>query len=122
MPCDYELDLERRRVLCRAWGVVTYDDAMATRRKFLSDPDFSPDFDQIYDGSEVTRLAISASETGLLAMDPVFSEKSRRAMVAPRRDTYDFGRMFKLYRGINAHKDQLQLFRTREEAEAWLDS
>ena len=109
-------------MLCRAWGVITYDEAMATRRKFLSDPNFSPDFDQIYDSRDVTRLAISASETGMLAMDAVFSAKSRRAMVAPRSDTYAFGRMFKIYRGINAHKDQLRLFRTMEEAEAWLAS
>ena len=93
MPCDCELDLDRRLVRCRAWGVVTYDEAMATRRKFLSDPNFSPDFDQIYDGRDVTRIAISASDTGKLAMDAVFSAKARRALVAPSRDTYDFGRM-----------------------------
>jgi hypothetical protein len=122
MPCDYVLDLERRRVLCRAWGVVTYDEAMATRRKFLSDPNFRPDFDQIYDGREVTRMAISASETGKLAMDAVFSQKSRRALVAPGGDTYDFGRMFRMYRSINAFKDQLRVFLTMEEAEAWLDN
>jgi len=122
MPCDYLLDLERRRVVCRAWGVVTYDEAMANRLKFISDPDFNPDFDQIYDGRDVTRVAISASETGQLAMDPVFSPKSRRALVAPTGDTYNFGRMFQIYRGINAHKDQLKLCRTLEEAEAWLDS
>lgn len=120
MPCDCELDLDRRLVRCRAWGVVTYDEAMATRRKFLSDPNFSPDFDQIYDGRDVTRIAISASDTGKLAMDAVFSAKARRALIAPSRDTYDFGRMLQIYRGINAHKDQLRLFRTIEEAEAWL--
>jgi len=120
MPCDCELDLDRRLVRCRAWGVVTYDETMATRRKFLSDPNFSPDFDQIYDGRDVTRIAISASDTGKLAMDAVFSAKARRALIAPSRDTYDFGRMLQIYRGINAHKDQLRLFRTIEEAEAWL--
>jgi len=38
MPCDYELDLERKWVRARAWGVVTYDDALANRKKFTSDP------------------------------------------------------------------------------------
>jgi hypothetical protein len=121
MPCDYELDLKRRRVLCRAWGVVTYDEALANRNNFLKDPDFSPDFDQLYDACGVTRLIISASETGMLAMDAVFNQKSRRALVAPRSDIYDFGRMFTLYRSINSYKDQIRLFRTREQAEAWLD-
>ena len=122
MPCDYVLDLERRWVRARAWGIVTYEEAMENRRKFQADPNFTPDFYQIYDGRNVTRIAISASETGLLAMDPVFSATSRRAMVAPHSETYNFGRMFQLYRGINAHKDQLKLFRSIEEAEAWLSS
>jgi hypothetical protein len=120
MPCDCELDLERRWVRARAWGVVTYEDAMATRRKFLGDPNFTPDFYQIYDARDVTRMAVSASETGLLAMDAVFSAKSRRALVAPHSETYSFGQMFKIYRGINAYKDQIKLFRSIEEAEAWL--
>jgi hypothetical protein len=122
MPCECVLDLERRWVRCRGWGVVTYEEAMATRCKFTSDPSFTPDFYQLYDGRDITRVAISASETGQLAMDAVFSAKSRRALVAPNRDTYDFGRMFQIYRGINAHKDQVRLFRTIEEAETWLSS
>ena len=44
MPCDAELDLERRWVRARAWGVVTYDDVLAARRKFMADPNFKPDF------------------------------------------------------------------------------
>lgn len=122
MPCDCELDLERRWVRCRAWGIVTYDEAIATRRKFTTDPNFSPDFNQIYDGRDVTRLAITASEIGLLACDDVFGPGSRRAMVAPRTDTYGFGRTFQLYRQINAGKEQIRLFRTIEEAEAWLST
>jgi hypothetical protein len=56
----------------------------------------------------------------MLAMDAVFSAKSRRALVAPHSETYGFGQMFKIYRGINAYKDQIKLFRSVEEAEAWL--
>ena len=50
MPCDCELDLERRWVRARAWGVVTYADALAGRKKFIERPRFSPDFRQLYDG------------------------------------------------------------------------
>jgi hypothetical protein len=122
MPCECELDLVKRWVRCRAWGIVTYDEGIAARRKFTSDPNFSPDFNQIYDAREVTRLAITAAEIGVLARDDVFGPGSRRAMVAPRTDTYSFGRTFQLYRQINAGKEQIKLFRTIEEAEAWLDS
>lgn len=122
MPCDYELDLQRRWIRCRAWGTVTFAEGIENRRRFTSDPNFSPDFHQIYDGSDVTRLIITASETGLLALDTIFSPKSRRAFVAPRSDTYSFARTFQLYRQINAGKDQIRLFRTIEDAEAWLES
>ena len=120
MPCDYEFNLDRRWLRCRAWGVVTFAEGMANRERFTSDPSFSPDFDQIYDGRDVTRVAITASETGILARDAVFSAKSRRAFVAPRTDTYSFARTFQLYRQINAGKENIRLFRTVEDAEAWL--
>jgi len=120
MPCDCELDPVRRWVRCRAWGVVTYNEGIATRCKFTSDPNFSPDFNQLYDFSDATRIGLTASEIGLLARDDVFGSGSRRAMVAPRTDTYGFGRTFQLYRQINAGKEQIKLFRTLEEAEAWL--
>jgi hypothetical protein len=112
----------RRWVRCRAWGIVTYEEGIATRRKFTSDPNFRPDFYQIYDARDVTRLAITASEIGLLARDDVFGPGSRRALVAPRTDTYGFGRTFQLYRQINRGKEQIRLFRSMEEAEAWLNS
>ena len=120
MPCDCELDLERRLVRACAWGNVTYDEVIAVRKKFTSDPNFKPDFNQIYDGRGVTRINITASEIGLLAMDDVFGPTSRRALIAPRSDTFGFGRTFQLYRQINAGKEQIKIFHTMEEAEAWL--
>ncbi len=120
MPIDYELDLQRRWIRSRAWGTVTFEEGMTHRRNFTCDPNFAPDFHQIIDGTGVTRLVVTASEIGLLARDTIFSPNSRRAFVAPRSDTYGFARTFQLYRQINAGKDQIRLFRTVEEAEAWL--
>ena len=120
MPCDCELDLERRWVRGRAWGVVTYDDAMEARRKFANNPNFTPDFFQIYDGSEVTRIALTASEVGALAAADVFGAGSLRAFVAPRRDTYDLARMFHMYRRLNSGQERIRIFRSMPEAEAWL--
>jgi hypothetical protein len=122
MPCDCELDLDRRWVRCRAWGAVTYDEAMATRHKFTSDPNFEPTFYQIYDATQVTRLTFTAVEIGLLAKDRVFAPGARQALVAPRSDTYGFGRTFQLYRQINGGKEQIKLFRSVQDAEAWLSS
>jgi hypothetical protein len=112
--------MERRWVRSRAWGVVTYAEAIAARRKFADDPRFTPSFHQIYDGREVTRIVLTVGEICVLAEETMFGPKSRRAFVAPRRDTYDLARTYKTYRELNAGKEQMRVFRTMEEAEAWL--
>jgi hypothetical protein len=122
MPCDCELDLERRWVRVWASGVLTYDEMMAARRKFTSHPNFSPDFYQLYDSRAVTRTTLTASEVAEAARANVFSSSSRRAVVAPGGETYGVARMFQIYRGLNAGAELIKVFRSIEEAEAWLAS
>jgi len=107
-------------VRARAWGVVTYAEALANRGKFMSDPGFRLDFHQLYDGREVTKLALTASEVGQLAIETVFGATSRRAFVTPTQETYGLMRLYQIYRAVNAGKEQIRLFRTMDEAEAWL--
>ena len=120
MPCDCVLDLERRWVKVTASGVLTYEEMMATRQKFTSDPNFSPDFYQLYDSRAVTRTTLTAIEVGKAAMANIFSSSSRRAVVAPGGETYGVARMFQIYRGLNAGTETIKVFRSIEEAEAWL--
>jgi len=120
MPCDCELDLNLRCVKVRAFGVLTLDEMMAARRKFTNDPDFRPDFYQLYDVSAVTRTTLTASEVGKLANATIFSPSSRRAVVAPGGETYGLARLFQIYRELNAGREPIKVFRSIEEAEAWL--
>ncbi len=120
MPCDCELDLTQRLVKAWAWGTVTHAEAMATRLKFSTNPDFRPDFNQVYDCLGVTLVSVNTIEIGLLARDHVFGLGSRRAFIGPRTDTFGFLRTFQLYRQINGAKEQIRLFPTMEAAEAWI--
>jgi len=120
MPSDCELDLERRWVKVTASGVLTYEDMVATRKKFSSNPNFRPDFYQIYDVRYVTRTTLTASQIGELAKAKIFNPSSRRAVVAPGGETYGLARMFQIYRGLNHGTEEIKLFRSVEEAEAWL--
>jgi hypothetical protein len=95
---------------------------MTVRGKFASHPSFTPDFSQIYDGRDITRITLTASEVGALAKDALFGPGSRRAFVAPHSDTYGAVRTFKIYREINAGKEEIQIFRSIEDAEAWLSA
>ena len=120
MPCDCELDLEHRCVRARGWGVLTFEEALATRHKFLSDPAFEPDFDQIYDGTAITRLPFTAAQVAELARADMFNERSRRAFVAPQSDTSGAVRLYQSYRKVNGGREKIRVFRTLAAAEAWL--
>ena len=122
MPCDCELDLARRWVRLRAWGVVTYDEVVASRRKFTTDPNFTPDFSELADAREVTRIAITTAQVGELAAAHIFGPRSRHAIVAPGRETYNTTRRYQIFREINGSEEQIRQFRSIEEAEAWLNS
>jgi hypothetical protein len=120
VPCDCELDLTRRLVNAFAWGTITYDEAVATRLKFTTHPSFKPDFDQIYDIRGVTRLNITAAQLQTLAASHLFGRGSRRAFVAPRSVTFSFARTFQLYRQFHRGEEQIKLFHSLEDAEAWI--
>jgi hypothetical protein len=120
MPCESEVDPERRLVKVRAWDVVTYAELMAARLKFTRDPAFDPDFFQLYDLSEVKRAPITEDQVRQLATDAVFSSGSRRAFVASSAFSYGLTRMFATYREINGGREQIELFRSVAAAEEWL--
>jgi hypothetical protein len=93
---------------------------MATRRKFAGDPNFKPDFFQLYDVRDVTRASLTASEVIELAKTPIFAPDARRACITTNGETYGIARMFQIYRELNGGNEQIRLFRSIEAAEAWL--
>ena len=44
----------------------------------------------------------------------------RAGALEAARETYELLRLYGIYRAVNAGKEQIRLFRTMEEAEAWL--
>ena len=120
MPCEYQIDGERRLVKVRAWGVFTHSEVMETRAKFTADPSFCRDFFQLYDMREVTDVPTSSDSVRELAIDHVFGPGSRRAVVATHPVAYGYSRMFATYREINGGKEEIRVFHTIGEAEGWL--
>jgi len=120
MPCEYELDLARRLVRLRAWGVVTYAEMTATRLGFSSEPVFTSDFSQLYDFRDVTRISVTGDEIRETAAYSHFSSGSRRAFVAPHNVVYGLARMFAIYREVSGGREQICVFRNLADAEAWL--
>lgn len=120
MPSAYEIDLKRRLVRSRAWGVLTHDDVMATRLEMERDPAFRPDFSQVYDFREVSPAAMSAARVRELAGYSTFGPGSRRAFVATHDVVYGLLRLYALEREALGGKERMAVFRSIEDAKAWL--
>ena len=119
VPASYKIDKDKRLVQMKAWGVLTFADAVAHRDKLLADPDFDPSFSQISDFTEVTQVAISADELRRLAGLEVFAPQARRAFIAPDDEKFGLGRMFVAHREQRGESG-IAVFRSMEEALLWL--
>lgn len=119
MPAFYKIDKERRLVLTTGSGVYTLADAVSHMDKLSNDPDFDPNFSQIVDFTQVTRIELSADEIRRLAQRTIFSASARRAFIAPDEVSFGIGRMFETLRSLEGEKG-IGVFRTLEEALDWV--
>jgi hypothetical protein len=120
MPSSYEIDVARRLVRARLWGVVTFADLKENRLRMLEDPAFRPDLSQLTDVSDATKIAMTADEIQEFARILPFAPEARRAIVVPNDATFGLARMFETYREAVVGNDPLRLFRNLKDAEEWL--
>jgi hypothetical protein len=118
MPAFYFIDKERRLVFSSGSGVLTLEDMLGHRSRLLKDPDFDPDFSQIFDFTNVTQVEIKSEDVLLLAETKVFSPKSHRAVIAGNDLVYGLSRMFEILRDTKGETG-VRVFRDRDEALAW---
>ncbi|HEV2196770.1 MAG TPA: hypothetical protein VGR55_14395 [Candidatus Acidoferrum sp.] len=111
MPEFYKIDKERRLILTTGSGVLTLADAVSHMDKLSKDQDFDPNFSQIVDFTQVTRIELSADDIRRLAQRTIFSPSSRRAFIAPDEVAFGIGRMFQILRGLEGEKG-IRVFRT----------
>ena len=120
MPWSYEIDPDHRLVRSRAWGVLTYDEITALRLRYTRDPAFQPDFSQLFDLREVTSISATLDQLQESASHAAFGPGTRRAFVATNPVPYAFSRMYEAYREFNGGQEQIEVFRSIEDAEKWL--
>ena len=119
MTVRYSIDKQRRLVLTKAEGCVTFDDVRRHQDRLLADPEFDASFDQLIDATSVTKVDISPDELRTVAHRHVFSLKSRRALVATKPDVFGVGRMMEIYQEDSGHTE-LEVFYSMDEALKWL--
>lgn len=127
MPIAYQIDVELRRVVATAHGTLTDADVFGYQHEVWSRADVAG-FDELVDMTRVDHVEIpmpSAERLRTLAatsaeMDAAGS--SRFAIVAPGDLAYGLGRMYGVYREIDQRsKKEVRVFRSLDEAVAWLD-
>jgi hypothetical protein len=118
MPATYWIDVARRLVLSRGWGVFTEQDLLGHFTTLSMDPAFRPTFSQLADLRHVEVAAVSKPFIRRHALEHLFSSSARRAIVVSSADHYELARIyaeFAQYASQNVH-----VFRDIHDAEEWL--
>ena len=118
MPTAFEIDVARRLVVCRCWGVLTSEDLVKHYRALGADPAFDPTFSQLGDLREVTAYDVDTRVLSSQALVATFAPSARRALVAPSDVGFGLSRMYGSY--AQSASQNLQVFRAMREAEQWL--
>ena len=125
MPITYTVDHERRRIHTRGVGVFTDDDVFGYQREIMARDDILG-YDEIVDMTNVIRIELPSFErvrdlAKLQAEVDPRHPPGRFAIVAPGDVPYMLGRLYKGIRAvIPGATREVGVFRTHEEAEAWL--
>jgi hypothetical protein len=118
MPASYRIDKSLGVVFTKGQGVLTGQDILTHRQRLREDPDFDPSYNQLIDLRDVIEFPVSGAEMPGIASYNIFSETSRRAIVAEKDANFGMARMYEMCGPTNP--DQLMVFRDMEAARRWL--
>ena len=121
MPLSFDIDKQRRLVTSTASGTVTYAEIAAHQVGLKNHPDFDPSFDQLIDGTGVTKVAVTVEEIRTVARQRIFASDSRQAFATSSDFAFGMARMFELYREASGSGRQVRVFNNLEAAQEWLD-
>jgi len=120
MPLSFVIDKQRRRVTSTASGVLSYSDIARHQERLRNDPDFDPNFDQLFDGTGVTNIALTVDEIRTVARQHIFTAGSSQAFATNSDFAYGMARMFEIYREASGAGRLVRVFDKLEEAQEWL--
>ncbi len=108
-------------MISTASGTVTYSEIAAHQVGLKNHPDFDPSFDQLIDGTAVTKVALTVDEIRTVARQRIFGPDSRQAIATSSDFAYGMARMFELYREASGSGRPVRVFNSLEPAQEWLD-
>jgi hypothetical protein len=119
MPADFYIDAKHGMVYSKATGVLDRAAVLDHMDRLSQHPEFRPEFNQLLDFRETTKVELTAEQVQVLAMRKIFSERSKRAFVVSSDLQYGLSRVFEAYRNLAGEKG-ITIFREMPGALSWL--
>lgn len=118
MPVLHFVDASNRLVITTCAGEVSREEVVESLKELRAHPDFRPDFGQLADLSEVSRLNLSFNDMEAIArLYNPFSNEGKRAMVVPVKGaTFGLTRMYQLL----VDHEHFEIFQSAHDAIVWL--
>lgn len=125
MATDFRYEPEQRLVVTCYWGEVSAADVAGIRRARERDGRLAAAAAHLVDATGVTRLELTAPETreaaGYVVGGPDGTTRLPTAIIAATDLVFGMSRMFGLRVEVLRQMEQVRVFRTWEEAAAWLN-
>ena len=119
MSVHYTIYREYRLVISVADGHLTFAQVREHQDRLLGDPDFDPSFNQLADFTTTTVFAVSVEEAKRIANRKIFSQTSKRALIAKQPVIFGTARLMQAYHELHSTA-QINVFSDRDEALKWL--
>ena len=115
MPVVLKIDARRKIVYSTFYGRINDAEVAGHRSAIASDPDFSPEFNEIVDFTAVTEAALSEATLAAMAQVPsLFSESVLHIVVAPADLLFHLAGKYKGF--ARTTRPNVFVVRTRAEA------
>lgn len=118
MPASYLIDVQRRIVFSRGWGLLTDTDLTAHADTLRADRRFEPSFSQVVDFRDVGEIRVTSACVEHVAAHNPFRLDARRGFVVALDRAFEMLNMFGLY--TEADASQFGIFRALEPAMEWI--
>jgi hypothetical protein len=124
MPLSYRIDPEHSLILTTGSGVLADEHVLAHKKALNADPDYDASMKELSDLRAVTDLSVTTQGVSAMAGydrdNPDTEGRHRLALVASEDVVFGMARMYQM---TTVESDsRVGVFRTIEEARAWLDA
>ena len=121
MPIVYEIDADRGLLHATFSGAVSPAELIAWYGELRAHPHFRPDLKEIADFRLSESAGWTTSEMKTVVSQEVFGPGAHRAFVGPTDLVYGLSRMYASFAETEGQGGTIEVFRTVEEAQVWID-